>query len=168
MHSAALTMIAAAAVAWPVGLKADAGTATSNLNVTATVASTCSITAGSLAFGTYDTLGGAQVDGTATVSVACTKGATATITLGQGQNPGSGSTDAVPVRRMAAAGNFLSYSLFSDSTRLVTWGNTALTGKVYIAASSAVTQLTVYGRIAASQDVAAGSFTDVVVATITF
>lgn len=147
---------------------ADAGTATSNLNVSATVASTCTITAGALAFGTYDTIAGAQVDGSATVTVACTKGASTTVTLGQGQNAGSGSTDAAPIRRMVSGVNFLSYALYSDSTRLQTWGNTALTGKAYVAASSASTALTVYGRIAASQDVPAGSFSDVVVATITF
>lgn len=147
---------------------AGAGTATSNVNVSASVASICSITAGSLAFGAYDTLTAGQVDGQATVSVACTKGAVASITLGQGQNPGGGSSDAAPVRRMASGVSFLSYALFSDTTRLVTWGNTALTGQAYIALSSAVTQLTVYGRIAASQDVPAGSFTDVVVATISF
>lgn len=148
--------------------QARAGTATANLNVSATVASTCSITAGSLAFGTYDTIGGAQVDGTATVTVACTKGAIATITLGQGQNAGAGSTDTVPVRRMVSGLNFLNYALYSDATRLVTWGNTALTGKAYTAASSASTAMTVYGRIPASQDVPAGAFTDVVVATISF
>lgn len=147
---------------------AQAGTATSNLNVSATVASTCSITAGALAFGTYDTLSGAQVDGTATVTVACTKGAAATITLGQGQNPGGGSTDAAPARRMAAGLNYLGYTLYSDSGRLTPWGNTVMTGHAYVAASSASSQLTVYGRIAANQDVPAGSFSDVVVATITF
>lgn len=161
----------AAAVVVAVGAlapAAQAGTATSNLNVTATVSATCSINAGSLAFGTYNTISGAQVDGTTTVSVACTKGATATITLGQGQNPGTGSTDVVPIRRMISGINFLSYALYSDSTRLVTWGNTVATGQGYTAASSATTQLTVYGRIAASQDVPAGSFSDVVLATITF
>jgi len=148
--------------------RAQAATATSNMNVSATVASTCSITAGSLAFGAYDTIGGAQVDGTATVTVACTKGAITSITLGQGQNAGSGSTDSAPVRRMVSGLNFLSYALFSDPTRLVTWGNTALTGHAYVATTSASQAFTVYGRIAANQDVPAGSFSDVVVATITF
>jgi spore coat protein U-like protein len=160
----AVIVMASAVMAQPAG----AGTATSNLNVSATVASTCSITAGSLAFGTYDTITGAQVDGTATVTVACTKGAVTTITLGQGQNAGGGSTDTAPVRRMVSGLSFLSYALFSDTTRLVTWGNTALTGHTYTALSSASQALTVYGRIAASQDVPAGSFSDVVVATITF
>ncbi len=148
---------------------ADAGTATSNLNVTATVSSTCSITAGTLAFGAYNPVTGTQVDGTATLSVSCTKGATATVTLGQGANAGTGSTDAVPVRRMKDAGtDFLGYSLFSDTGRSTTWGNTAGTGESYTSTSSAASPLTVYGRITAAQDIPAGSYSDTVVATITF
>ncbi|HEY0194901.1 MAG TPA: spore coat U domain-containing protein [Kofleriaceae bacterium] len=147
---------------------ASAGTATSNLNVSATVTSTCSISAGALAFGTYNPITGTQVDGTATVAVQCTKGTASVVTLGQGQNAGTGSTDIMPVRQMAAGLNRLGYSLYTDTNRTVAWGNTALTGQAYVAAASTSTNLTVYGRITANQDVPAGSFTDVVVATITF
>ena len=147
---------------------ADAGTATSTLSVSATVQSTCSITSGSLTFGTYDTLSGSQVDGTATISVACTKGAATTITLGQGQNADTGSTDASPIRRMASGATMLAYSLYTDANRLTVWGNTVATGRAYVSASSATAQLTVYGRIAANQDVPAGSFSDTIVATISF
>lgn len=162
-------MIAAALVAaGGLNATAHAGTATSNVAVSASVASVCSITAGSLGFGTYDTLSGANVDGTATVTVACTKGAVATVTLGQGQNAGTGSTDVLPIRRMASGANVLSYGLYSDPTRLVPWGNTVATGQPYVSTSSASSQLTVYGRIASSQDVPAGAFSDIVVATISF
>lgn len=166
-------VVAAAAVAVAAGMMAPAsalaGTATSNMNVSATVSSTCSITAGSLVFGSYDPVTAAEVDGQATVAVSCTKGATATITLGQGSHSGGGSTDAAPIRRMKDGGtNFLSYSLFSNGARSTVWGNTAGTGVGYTAPSSAQTQLTVYGRIGASQDIPSGSYSDVVVATITF
>lgn len=147
---------------------ADATTATSNLNVSASVTSTCSISAGALAFGAYNPITGTQVDGTATVTVQCTKGTAAVVTLGQGQNAGTGSTDIVPVRQMASGLNRLGYALYSDTNRTVTWGNTAPTGQAYVAAASTSTNLTVYGRITANQDVPAGAFTDVVVATITF
>lgn len=147
---------------------AFAGTSTSNLTVSATVSSTCSISAGSLAFGSYDPVAGAQVDGSATVSVNCTKGASTKITLGQGTHAAAGSTDATPVRRMSDGTNFLSYALFSDASRTSVWANTAGTGVSYNAASSSTQQLTVYGRITASQDIPAGSYGDVVVATITF
>jgi len=98
--------------------RAAAGTATSNLNVSATVTATCSITAGALAFGAYDPLTGAQVDGSAQLTVACTKGTAAVVTLGQGQNAGTGSTDLVPIRQMASGLNRLGYALYADANRL--------------------------------------------------
>jgi spore coat protein U-like protein len=147
---------------------ATAGTSTSPMAVSATVSSTCAISAGSMAFGAYDPVAATQVDGSATVSVNCTKGAAAKITLGQGQNAGGGSTDAIPARRMTDGSSFLTYALFSDASRTTVWANTAATGVTYNAASSAQQQITVYGRITASQDIPAGSYTDSVVATITF
>jgi len=147
---------------------AQAGSAQSNLSVSANVTSTCTINAGSLSFGSYDPVAGTQVDGSATVSVACTKGANAQITLGQGTHAAGGSTDAAPNRRMADGASNLQYSLFSDASRSVTWGNTSGTSVGYASSSSATSSLTVYGRVAAGQDVAAGSYTDTVVATISF
>lgn len=146
-----------------------AGTSTSNMNVSATVTTSCSISAGSLAFGSYDAVTGAAVQGTAALSVACTKGATAQITLGQGSQAGTGSSDIAPLRRMKDSGtNYLSYSLFQDSARTTVWGNTSVTGASYLSAGSAATTITVYGTIGATQDVPAGSYTDSVVATVTF
>ena len=158
----------AALVAIVFAAPAFAGTSTSNMNVSATVSNNCTISAGALSFGTYDTVSGSAVDSTATLSVACTEGASSTITLGQGANADTGSTDAAPLRRMAAGAERLSYSLFQDTGRTTAWGNTAGTGVGYTASSSAASNQTVYGRIAASQDVPAGSYTDTVVVTVTF
>ncbi len=152
------------------GTLADAGTSTSNMGVSATVVSSCSISAGTLAFPNYDVVTGAQVDGQAALSVACSKGAVTSITLGQCANAAALSTDLLPLRRMknTSTTDMLSYSLFQDSSRLVTWGNTGLTGVTYVPASSAATNVQVYGRITALQDVPAGSYADTVVATISF
>ena len=153
-----------------VGQLADAGTSTSNMGVTATVSSSCSITAGTLAFPNYDTVTGSQVDGSAALSVACSKGALTSITLGQGGNAGTGSTDILPLRRMknTSTTDMLAYTLFQDPTRLVVWGNTALTGVVYVPATSSATNVSVYGRINSLQDVPSGSYADTVLATISF
>ena len=80
----------------------------------------------------------------------------------------SGSTDAAPLRRLANGTDMLSYALFQDSGRSTVWGNTGGTGAGYTASSAAPTDVTVYGRIAASQSVPAASYSDTVVATITF
>jgi spore coat protein U-like protein len=143
-----------------------AATATANLTVSATVINNCTISTAALAFGSYDPVVANQtnnLDGTGTVTVACTRGATTTIGLGAGSNA-SGST-----RRMAGGtGNFLSYELYSDSGRSTVWNTGAGVLTPVAAPSRAARDFTVYGRIAGNQDVPAGSYTDTVVATVNF
>jgi spore coat protein U-like protein len=145
-----------------------AATATSNMAVSATVSDNCTISAGALAFGAYDTVSGTAVDGTANVTVACTLDSVSTITLGQGANADAGSTDAVPLRRMTDGTDFLTYGLFQEAGHVTLWGNTDITGQEYTALSSDPTDLIVYGTIDGAQSVPAGAYTDTVVATITF
>lgn len=148
---------------------AFAGTDTDNLEVTASVQNSCVITGGTLAFGVYDTVTGAQLDASTSISVECTTGATATIMLGQGANADTGSTDDAPLRRLNDGGtNYLSYQLYSAANRGTVWGNTAGTGVEYTAASADAFAETVYGRIAGGQDVPAGSYSDTVIATVSF
>jgi spore coat protein U-like protein len=147
------------------------GTDTDDLDVTATVIDNCTITAGTVAFGDYDPAidnKAANLDGTGTVSVICTTGASAKVTLGQGVSADTGSTDAAPLRRMVYdTDNFLSYSLFQEAGRTTVWGNTDATG-VVATADGASHDLTVYGRVAMDQNVPAGAYNDTVVATVTF
>jgi spore coat protein U-like protein len=151
--------------------QANAATATANLSVSATVAATCSISTTALGFGAYDPVGAnnaSPLDGTGTVVVTCTNGASAALTLGQGTNAGTGSTDAVPVRRMKdAAGAFLTYSLYQDAGHATIWGNTPATSVAQTGSGTAAS-VTVYGRVPAGQNVGSGTYTDTVVATVTF
>jgi spore coat protein U-like protein len=147
-----------------------AGTATSSMSATATVVNNCTISAGALSFGNYDPIvanASTALDQTATLTVTCTNQASATVTLGQGANAGAGSTDTAPGRRLTDGTNFLSYSLYQESARTTIWGNTAGTGKSYTGTGTSGS-VTVYGRVTAAQNVPAGSYTDTVVATITF
>jgi spore coat protein U-like protein len=147
--------------------KATAATATANLSVTATVTNNCTISTVALAFGSYDPVvanASANLDGTGTVVVACTKGATATIGLGNGGNFSGGA------RRMAdGVSNFLSYEVYHEAARTTVWttsgGGLLSTG---VAPSKAARNFTVYGRVAADQDVPAGNYSDTVVATVNF
>lgn len=150
--------------------QANAGTATANLSVTATVSASCSISTTPLAFGAYDPVGAhaaTPLDATGGVVVTCTNGASTTVTLGQGSNANSGSSDAAPLRRMVSGGNFLSYALYQNAGHTTIWGNTAGTG-VGHTGSGTQTTVPVYGRVAAGQNVASGSYADTVVATVTF
>lgn len=144
--------------------------ASANLAVSASVANGCTITAANtLGFGAYNTVSGAAVNSSAAIQVACTTGTETTITLGEGAHADALSSADVPLRQMIdGSGHLLAYSLFSDTQRLVVWGNTLDTGLPYVALSSAGADQTVFGRITANQDVPAGTYTDSVVATIAF
>jgi spore coat protein U-like protein len=149
---------------------AFAGTATSNLAVTANVTASCSINAGALAL-TYDPVVANQATAstsTATLSVACTTGSASTITLSQGSNAGAGSTDATPLRRaLNGTTDYLNYQLYSTPDYQTVWGNTNATGASHTGTGTTDT-VTVYASIPASQNIPAGSYADTVVATITF
>jgi spore coat protein U-like protein len=154
-----------------VAAPAHAGTATSDMLVSMNVGNSCTISAGTLAFGAYDpvtTNATLPLNGTATLAVNCTNGSTATITLGQGSNADVASTDTAPLRRAVfGTSNYLTYSLFTDSERVTPWGNSAGTGAEYTG-TGASTNVTVYGSVPAGQNVPSGSYSDTVVTTITF
>jgi len=150
--------------------QANAGTATANLSVTATVSASCSISTTPLAFGAYDPVGAnaaTPLDATGGVVVTCTNGSSTTVTLGQGLNANTGSSDTTPLRRMVSGANFLSYTLYQNAGHTTVWGNTAGTGAAHTGSGTATT-VPVYGRIPAGQNVATGSYADTVVATVTF
>ncbi len=144
-----------------------AGSQTANLSVTASVAANCTISTSPVAFGAYDPVSANAVtalNGTGTVTVACTKGAAATVDLGQGSNY------LAPNRQMNAGANLMIYQLYQDAARTQVWGSTVPTGtmKTYNSVSSAPTILTVYGQVPAGQNVGIGIYNDTVLATINY
>lgn len=142
-----------------------------DLSVSATVEANCTITTTAVDFGSYDPI----VDNLSTdaeaqgeVTVLCTDGASATVTLGQGVDPGPGSSDTTPARRLKhGTSDYLTYALYSDSDHSIVWGNTAGTG-VSHNGSGMSTDLHVYGVLAAGQNKPVGTYSDTVVATVTF
>ncbi len=156
----------AALVAGFVGMaqsNVNAATATSTFAVTASVAANCTIAAGALAFNAYDPVvanASTNLDQTSTITVACTKGSTGVISLDNGSNFSGGN------RRMKAGANFLNYEMYSDSARTTVWNTTNTVS--YTAASKATSPVTLYGRVPSGQDVPVGSYSDSVIATITF
>jgi spore coat protein U-like protein len=146
---------------------AFAASATANLNVTSSVAAVCTITTSPVAFGPYDpVVANAATDLTASgsVNVACTKGAAATIDLGNGGAFSGGS------RRMGSGTDFLNYALYKDALRSQVWGSGLAGGTTaaYTALTKASTAVTVYGTVPQAQDVTVGAYSDVVLATINY
>ena len=146
-----------------VTLKRGGGTvATGTVSVSGPVSPICSVTAGTLGFGTYS--GAADALAAAAVSVNCSSGGAYQVSLSAGANASGGS------RRMAGpASSFLAYQLFRDSARTLAWGDgSALGARVSGTGSGAAQTLTVYGRIPAGQSVTVGSYTDSVVVTVEY
>ena len=97
-------------------LNRDTGSSTQTLTVTLTVSNDCQITAGAVAFGSAPVVAafGAVSQ---TLNVACTKGSTYTVGLGDGENPANGR------RRMRASNTaaYLAYDLYKGGST-VRWG----------------------------------------------
>ncbi len=142
--------------------RAQASTATTTFGVSATVQSTCLISATSLAFGTYT---GTAVNSTSTVSVTCTN----TTTYNVGLNAGLASGATVTTRKMTGPLlSMLAYSLYSDSARSVNWGQTVGIDTVSGTGNGSAQSLTVYGLLPATQYVNPGNYTDTITATVTY
>lgn len=136
--------------------------ATTSFSVIVVIQATCSISANPLNFGNYS---GALISSSTTISVTCTKSASYNLGLSAGLSTGATVTN----RRMTGpSSSLLSYKLYSNSGHTTNWGNTVGTDTVAGTGSGVAQTLTVYGQVTASQFVRPGSYTDTVVATLTY
>src|SRR5919107_5441062 len=124
-------------------------------------ASNCSVTATSIAFGSYDVFSAAPLDSVGTISYRCLGNANATITISRGQSSTFGP------RILAKGAERLSYNLFLDAARTIVWGDASGGTQPYVdgdAPNNQTVTIPIYGRIPADQDVSAGVYSDTVVA----
>jgi spore coat protein U-like protein len=136
---------------------------TATLAASASVASACTIGAGTLAFGSYDPVGAhaaSPLDGQGTIQIACTRATSYAVGLGAGSFP-SGAT-----RQMANGAGRLQYELYADPGRTAVWNATGTVGGT--AASTAPVWLVVHGRVPGGQAAPAGAYLDTVISTIDF
>jgi spore coat protein U-like protein len=148
------------AVLAPAGAYAQAS---ADINISASVAARCTITATPIAFGAYDPLGvnaTNPLDASGSVSVTCTRGSAPFVSLSPGNNS----------RQMSnGTGGLLAYQLYKDASRTAIWGSV---GSEQFAAGAAPDKnartFTVYGRVEANLDPPTGTYGDVVVATFNF
>ena len=149
---------------------AQAATTGTSFQVTATVQSTCSATAATLAFPNYTPGGGAQI-GNTTISVKCTKNTPFTVALNAGATTG----DAYTQRLMGGSGtNTLQYNLFTSAALAQVFGDgSGGTGTVAgtglgVATANAVQ---VFGQVpdsATNQAAVPGVYTDTITVTVTY
>jgi len=162
------------------GLVLAASTPT-NIDVSATVSQSCSIsTTAALAFGAYDPIGANAtnaLNATGQVSVACSKGATGlTIAMNNG-------THVVGTQRQmqgATAADILLYNIFQPPSNVagtactfpgtIPWNSTVTAGVLTLtsAPAKAARLYNVCGTIPGGQDATTGTYTDTVIATLSF
>ena len=125
-------------------------------------AQTCTVSMGNIVFGSVNTLTGAAVDTTATMTITCSGG------TGGGQRVcisiGAGSASDATSRQMTSGANSARYDLYSNSARTTLWGSWETgydTNGVQLDVNKgSTTNVTVYGRFfAAQQTVPTGSYT---------
>ena len=129
---------------------ASAATETSDMDVSASVSSVCSVDASPLAFGEV-ALSGAT-PGTADIAVNCTGGGAYTVGLGNGLH------NVAAARFLQSGSNTLAYDLFKEIGHTTRWGD-AGAGLVSGTGSGAEQTLTVYGQITTGQTLVSGNGT---------
>jgi spore coat protein U-like protein len=132
-------------------------------SASATVVTNCNISATNLNFGTVGLLT-ANVDTTTTVAVQCTNATPYNV----GLNAGTGTGATVASRKMTSGTKTVTYSLYSNSGRTTVWGNTVGTDTVTGTGSGSNQSLTVYGRVPVQTTPAPATYTDTIVATVTY
>lgn len=134
-------------------------------------AATCSLSAGPMAFGSYNSTALTALDSQSTMTVSCQSGLLELVSYSLALSAGSSGSTAA--RQLASGSNRLSYNLYKDVARLTLWGTGsdayASTLQLLTVLTPNNTTLTVYGRIPARQSAAApGSYSDAITATLTF
>lgn len=158
--SRAVFVVASMLLGLSLATPAWAGTDTDQLTVTATVLSACSLSGGTLSFGTYTAGQTTNLDTNGTINYVNCSG-TLSFALDGG---GSGNVNA---RQMSSGSNRLNYQIYRNAARNAIWGTGADAHGVTLIGTQSGT-VTVYGRIPASQTVADGTYTDTVNITLTF
>jgi spore coat protein U domain-containing protein, fimbrial subunit CupE1/2/3/6 len=166
MRKSVITPIAAGVLLALSGV-AQAVTKTDSFVVSATVSKNCVIDAPDLNLGTFD--GTNNLAASSTISVKCTSGTTYDVDLS------TGSSGTYANRTLVLGSDTLIYNLYTTNSYTTVWGdNTGGSGRPATGTGAGMSTnqtLTVYGRLLAADNtgpVAAGSYSDTIVATITY
>ena len=131
-------------------------------------AGACTINATGVTFGGYDPTSATNDDGTGSVALACPPSVSAPVVALE-----AGSFGSIAARRMSNGSYLLNYNLFTDTTRLILWGNGAIGSTVTLSGGTVSAgqrrfSRTIYGRIPAAQNVGAGVYGDTLMVTVIF
>ncbi len=137
----------------------------------ASSALTCTATAGSTNFGSYNPLSAAPADSVGTISVTCTN--LLSLLVGYTIQLSTGLSTTYAAREMANGAYRLQYNLYTGPGRTVIWGDgtggsaTVSDGYLLLLLSTTI-DYSVYGRIPAGQNVAVGTYADTIVVSVIY
>jgi spore coat protein U-like protein len=128
----------------------------------------CTVTATSLAFGTYTPLQTTALISNNTIAVKCS-GITGNnaiyIQLGTGLSGNYGT------RTLVSGASILNYNLYANAADSFIWGNgigVSYEVETFITAGAPTANLTVYGAVASGQDPAPGTYSDSITVTVNY
>ncbi len=129
----------------------------------ATYSATCTVSATTLDFGSAGVLA-AAVDGTSSLTTTCSATTPYTIGLNGGNAGASDPTQ----RKMSQASKQVTYGLYQNSAHSQPWGNIVGTNTASGTGTGSGQAVTVYGRVPAQTTPAPGTYSDTIVATLTY
>lgn len=138
--------------------------ASTPMTARASYSESCSLAATNLVFPASQLLTSAK-DGASSVTATCSSGTPYTIGLGLGL--GAGVTSATARKMTSGAGGEIVYGLYLDTGRSQPWGPSS--PELYSATGNGAAQaITVYGRVPAQTSPAPGTYSDTIIATVTY
>jgi spore coat protein U-like protein len=149
---------------------ADADTASGTIGISATVVTSCTVSASStpVAFGTVYTNYSAAYNATGDIYVTCGNGVTYNIGLDPGGFYGTGTRN----MQLSGGSALLAYQLYRTTAERTagtpTWGMTIGTNTYAGTATGSQQTIPVYGQVPTGQTLTPGSYADTVNITVTF
>ena len=138
---------------------------------TPALAASCSVSTGSVAFGSYSPLSGAARESTGSVIVSCSEALSGVVSYNIALGAGAGTYTS---RVMLSGVHVLGYNLFKDSARALVWGDgtggsTLVSDSYTMISSPTIRTYPVYGRIPGGQTSAhVGTYSDTIMVTVAF
>ncbi len=137
---------------------------TSSFNVSATYAPSCTLTGGTLNFGSIASTV-SSIDAATSISVRCSSTTPYTMSMGNGLAPTS---NEAARRSMQKESDRLLYNLYRDSSRTLDWGSTQGVNVLGGTGTGSTVPINVYGRVPQQSTPAVGTYTDTVIVTLDY
>ena len=147
------------ATSCPTGSK----TASASSSATATVVSSCNVSATNINFGSIGLLT-ANTDAQGTLAIQCNSTLPYAVSLDGGLSAATDPTQ----RKMSSAGVNVIYGLYRDAARSLPWGNSAGVNTASGTGTGLSQNQTVYGRIAPQTTPIPAAYSDTIVTTVTY